>query len=196
MKKRPSFLLVLLLAVLGRGEGVGRSVATPPSGDVAVTLTQRNVYEVEGGFQVPVPRSVAWAVLTDYEHIGDFVPAVKRSWVAEEKDGEALVGQDLAGGWLFFSCRVVLRLEVREAPPEKIHFKELSEKDFVSYAGGWTLEEIPGGTSVVYRLRAEPKFHVPGFMLRSVLKGGAQDLLRGVQREMIRRNEGNLWDKK
>lgn len=178
MNPRRLLLLLLLLAVPGRGE------------EIAVTLVERSVYEVEGAFEAPVPHAAAWEVLTDYENIARFVPAVKRSWVAERNEGGVLVGQDIAGGWMFFSRRIVLRLNVRETPADEIAFEETSGKDFVSYAGSWRLEAGPDATRVVYRLRAEPRFHVPGFVLKAVLRSGAQDLLRGIRAEMVRRHGG------
>jgi hypothetical protein len=134
-----------------------------------------------------VAREAAWEVLTDYGGISAFVPAVKRSRVAGGKPGEATVEQELAGGWLFFSRRVTLLLEVRETPPDSLRFEEVSGKDFASYAGEWTLEARDGGTFVTYHLRAEPKFHVPAFAVKSGFKSGARDLLRGIRAEMIRR---------
>lgn len=181
VRRRLLLLALLLPALPGRGE------------EVAVRLAERRVYEVEGSFRAPVPRSVAWEVLTDYEHIGSFVPAVRRSWVADRKEGEALVGQDITGGWLFFTRRMILRLQVVEKQPGNISFQELSGKDFASYAGSWRLDSEPEGTAVAYRLRAEPRFHVPGFVLKGVLKREAEALLRGIRDEMIRRNGGEPW---
>jgi carbon monoxide dehydrogenase subunit G len=174
--------LLLLLA----GAAV---LAAPARGEVTVKLRERKSYEVEGAFQAPVPRATAWKVLTDYEHIGDFVPAVKRSWMVERRGDEALVGQNISGTLLFFSRRIVLRLSVREDPMEGLSFRDVLGRDFDAYAGAWTLEDAGDGTRVVYRLRAEPKFHIPPFIVRGVLKREAQDLLRGIRREMLRRQE-------
>src|SRR5688572_5621277 len=38
-------------------------------------------YQVDGSFEVQAPRSVVWAVLTDYDGIGGFVKSIRRSAV-------------------------------------------------------------------------------------------------------------------
>jgi hypothetical protein len=179
VRRRVASLLLLaggvLLARTGRGE------------DVAVTVRERNVYEVAGSFEAPVPRAVAWVVLADYVRIGDFVPTVKKSRVVEQGETGPVVEQVLTGGWGVFSRRVSLRLRIRETSPGSIAFEDIEKKDFDAYAGEWRLEERPGGTAVLYRLRAEPKFHVPAFILRGFFKKGARELLQGVREEMTHR---------
>src|SRR5262245_55829591 len=60
---------------------------------------------VHGDFLAPVSASVAWDVLTDYDHIPKFVSSMRASHVERSEDGGLLVRQDAVGGVLLFHRR-------------------------------------------------------------------------------------------
>jgi hypothetical protein len=157
--------------------------------DVPVFLRERDgrVYDLEGRFTVRVPKPVAWAVLTDYGRIRDFVPSVRASRAVERRRGLVVVEQSMSGKVFLFSREVSLRLEVREEGLERISFRDVLGSDFESYEGSWILEETPEGVQVLYRLSARPNFRVPAFMARSAFKKSVRQLLESVRTEMLRR---------
>src|SRR5438132_953252 len=88
--RRASALALLLLAACAtsvRGEGVALTVADG-----------QGVYRVHGTFTAPVSSAVAWAVLTDYDHIGAYVKSVRASAVERRGDGWLVLRQDARGG--------------------------------------------------------------------------------------------------
>jgi hypothetical protein len=180
--KGPALSFFLLVAAATFNGGIRAE-------DVTVTLRERAVYEVQGGFRVPASREEAWAVIADYDHIGEFVGAVKKNRSSRLGTAEALVEQELSGKVLFFSRRVRLALLVQEAPPAELRFRDRDKEDFETYEGYWRLEESDGGTKVSYHLDARPRFGAPGFMARNAFRKNVRDLLNNVREEILRRHE-------
>lgn len=156
---------------------IGAMAAAGPAPDITVREA-RGVYSVSARFHVPVPPSVAHAVLTDYANIPRFLPDVTSSVVRERGDGRAVVEQEAISRMMMFSKRVHLVLEITE-DPAAIRFRDRCGRSFSEYAGGWTLTPRDGGTDIVYELTAKPAFDVPEFILKRLLK---RDSIRTIER--------------
>jgi hypothetical protein len=159
------------------------------AGAVQVTLDQQpdKAFEVTGSFTVDASSSAVWVVLTDYEHIPDFVSSMKRSVVRESRpDGSLLVEQEAVGGMFFVSKKVRVLLDVHRTPGS-VRFDDIDHRDFWIYSGGWTTAPAPAGILVSYHLLAQPDFPAPSFLLRGVMRRGARDLLMQVRAEIVRR---------
>ena len=148
-------------------------------------------YNVEGCFSVEADRQTVWDVLTDYGHISQFVGNMKVSEVESRIDDDLILRQEAEGGFLFFTQRIRLLLNVHEVPLRSIRFTDISHKDFYFYQGSWQLEPSSDGrgTEVTYRLDAEQNFSAPAFLASDAVKGGAQDLLNSVRREILQRRQ-------
>jgi hypothetical protein len=158
------------------------------SDDVTTRLRDdRGTFHVYGQFQAPVAREIAWEVLTDYHHIPKFVGALKASLLAENVGPyHVVLHQEFEGGFLFFTKRVHVHLDVLELPLRAIVFTDLARKDFQHYFGAWTLDESPTGELLVrYHLQAKQNFEVP--FAGDFMNGGVKDLLASVRREMLQR---------
>jgi hypothetical protein len=158
--------------------------AAPP----AVSVEDRqSVSQVLGRFEVPVPLPVAWDVLTDYDHIGDFVSSMRTSSVESRADGDLTVRQEAVAGVFPLRRTAHLLLSVRERPDTSIEFHDVLDRDFRLYRGVWELRAGPAGTDVTYRLEARPVGATPSFLERAVLSRTVTRLLTQVQAEMVRR---------
>jgi hypothetical protein len=176
---RCGWLVMALLALSSRPAGAA---------EVAVVVQQSHgSYHVHGAFTVDVPTEVAWSVLADYEHIGEFVKSVRESRWVTAADGSRVLRQDAIAGMFPFRRSIRVELALLEDPERRIAFRDVLGRDFRRYAGAWTLTTNPTGTSVAYDLEAEPRSNAPGFMGRSVMAHSAGDLLRQVRAEMLRR---------
>ena len=144
-------------------------------------------YVLEGSFTVTVPREIAWAVLTDYDHIGEFVSSIRASRVLERRPDRIVLEQEASGGVLFFKRRTFVRLDIYEQPLRHLWFQDTSGRDFLSYSGAWRLDGQPPALRVEYRLEAAPRFYVPGFLARGVFRRSAERLLDEVRLEMMKR---------
>jgi hypothetical protein len=154
---------------------------------VSATLAQTgDTYNIAAEFTAPVCTQTAWNVLTDYDHMSNFIASI-HGHIKSETGDDLLVHQVASGGFLIFTVSVEALLKIHEDPMDEILFKDISWKDFKSYSGIWTLEEVPQGVRVTYQLEAERNKHTPGFVNGEVLRSSTGNLLKQVRTEMERR---------
>ena len=161
--------------------------------DPSVSLESRQGRcSVHGGFAVPVSTEVVWDVLTDYDHIGEYVPSIESSRRERGADGQMLLRQDAVAEAWFVHRRMQVLLEVDESPRQLIRFRDVLRKDFRDYSGAWTILSGPGVTRVEYDLTAEPNAAVARMLCRGALRKSASDLLTQVRTEILRRAARHL----
>jgi hypothetical protein len=165
------------------------SVPAASSQTAAVSVHgERGLYRVSATFATPQPAAIGHAVLTDYEQIPRFLPDVLSSHVVERDAGRTVVEQEAVAKVLFFSKRVRLVLEIREAPA-LISFRDRSGDSFIRYEGHWTLRDVDGRTLIGYELIAQPRFDVPDFLLSRLLKRDAERMIERLKAEIAARGE-------
>jgi ribosome-associated toxin RatA of RatAB toxin-antitoxin module len=156
--------------------------------DAQVTVREDGgVYTVAAAFVVPEPVSAAMAVLTDYEQIPRFMPAVRTSNVLERGEGLTVVEQEAVARLMMFSKRIYLVLEIHETSGT-IRFRDRCGKSFARYEGAWTIAERDGGAAIAYELTATPSFDVPEFLLKRLLKRDAAQMIERLQTEIAVRS--------
>ncbi len=175
-----------LLVVLGLlSAPAALSANTPITVDVERAVD--NAYTVEAAFDVNVPASIAWAVLTDYEGIGRFVSSIRQSTIKQRGPGRVLLEQHGVGIAWIFSVPMHVVLEVREHDERTLAFHDVCGKSFTVYEGAWGLMPIDGGTRVTYRLKADPTGRQPAMLAKSAIKGSVTTLLNEVRQEILAR---------
>ena len=117
-RRRGAATVAVALVCLGPlAAGATPPAAADPARPPTVSVEGRSaVRDVLGHFDVPVPLSVAWSVLTDYDHIADFVGSMRASAVESRGDGELTVRQEAVAGVFPFRRVARLLLRVREHP--------------------------------------------------------------------------------
>src|SRR5580765_714989 len=129
---------------------------------VKLSVTQRQeLYEIRGEFDVAASGAVAWEVLTDYDHIGRFVSAIRASAVARDSAGRIVVQQTAAAGVFPFRKTVRVRLIVEERDRHTIEFRDTLATDFRDYRGSWRLVADSTHSHVIYTLEARPRAAAP-----------------------------------
>jgi ribosome-associated toxin RatA of RatAB toxin-antitoxin module len=159
------------------------------AGEAEVRLLRRpdKAYEVSGLFTVNASTTIVWSVLTDYEHIPDFVSSMRSSRVRERRgDGSLLIEQKLVGGAFLLSRTMRVLIEVRRSP-DRLRFTDIGHKDFRVYDGDWEVRQTSEGASVAYHLLFQPRAAAPSFIMGRAMKRGAQNLLDQVRAEIVRR---------
>jgi Polyketide cyclase / dehydrase and lipid transport len=141
--------------------------------------------QLEGRFMTAASSATAWSVLTDYDHIPSFVSSMRSSRVKGRGDGYLLVEQESVARMLWFQRRLDVLLKVREEPPHRITFDDLSKVSFERYEGSWTLQDTAAGREVIYRLTV--KGGLIGLVARSRSQGMVKELLEQVRAEIGRR---------
>jgi hypothetical protein len=156
--------------------------------DVTVTVhLDHEVYEVQGQFEAGVPRDVAWATLTDYEHIATFVNSLRKSVVESRDTNQLLVRQEGVMGVFPFRSVAHVLLDVREKAPRRIEFRDVLARDFRSYSGVWELQGDSTQVHVTYALHARPFVAAPHVLGRGISSRTVKDMLTQLRREMTRR---------
>ena len=133
-----------------------RCWARTPQSSVDVEHGADKTYVVDAAFDVNVPASLAWEVLTDYEGIGRFVSSIRQSTIQRREAGRVLLEQHGVGRAWIVSLPMHVVLDVREHDQRMLVFRDVCGKSFTTYEGTWELTTIGGGTRVTYRLTADP----------------------------------------
>jgi hypothetical protein len=181
---RKVFLYLLLLIA---GAAI-RSDAGFAADSVSLNFQKKDgICGVDASFDVAADCATAWDVLTDYDHMHQFVGGLKRSHLEEYSGkGRFLVEQEFEGGFLFVTKRVRVRLAVQEIRCQSILFEDVGHKDFEFYQGSWQLQpDLNGELTISYSLKCQQDFNEP--FAGDHLKGGIKDLLNAVRKEILRR---------
>lgn len=146
-----------------------------------------DVYFVEVVVNAPVPVTVAWDVMTDYDHMTRFIPDIKESRVVARQGGRVTIEQKgvTSLGPMNWDWQSVREVELR--PMEKTVSRQISGKNKRSLS---TTEFAGDGvtTRLTYRSEVEPGFWVPDFISRSLIVSRIREHFEVMLAEMKRRN--------
>ncbi len=144
---------------------------------------------VRAFIDVPVEPRVAWAVLTDYDRLADFVPDMHESRLVSKPGQPHRVFQRGEKSWLILDAPFEVLMQMDEAPPSRIAFHQLSGT-LRDMFGEWHLLPIRGGLRVTYYAQMEPGLLSPRAPGDSMLiRADIQRMLEAIAREMVRRQQ-------
>jgi ribosome-associated toxin RatA of RatAB toxin-antitoxin module len=142
----------------------------------SLDLTVEQVQGVEGkAYQIASSGTVAaapatvWRILTDYNHMADYVPDLKSAKVISRIGDKVIIDQLGAARFFFLSRDIHLIVQVVEQAPSKLEVS-LVDGDMKVYRCSWELRQAGGGTKVLYNATIEPKFYVPGMVGASMVR--------------------------
>jgi hypothetical protein len=150
-----------------------------------VFFENHNCYQIEGCFSISANRYVIWKVLTNYNHISDFVQNMKFSHVKIQKGNNLLLEQNAVEGFLFFTKTIRVLLDVHEVPEKFIYFRDVNYKDFKFYQGYWAIKSAGASKQVFYSLAAQANFSAPAFLSGGIAEGSVLQLLKSVRKEIL-----------
>ncbi len=144
----------------------GAEAAAPLSEPANVTISteKRPAKErrILASVEIPQPIDQVWKVITDYEHLADFIPSLTTSKILSHTDGRIRLEQIGAQCFLKikFCARVVL--DMTESFPYKVGFS-MQEGDFQQFEGAWHLKptEDEQATLLSYDLFVKPPKAMP-----------------------------------
>lgn len=154
--------------------------------DVEVT-TDRAIgreRQISAKICIPHPIEQVWQILTDYDHLADFIPSLARSRKIEHPQGGIRIEQIGTQALLRmkFCARVVL--DMVEQVPHQIDF-QMVEGDFKSFCGSWTLQPIAlangTGTELCYTISVLPPRAMPIALIERKLKSGLVTNLTAIR---------------
>ena len=139
---------------------------------------------------VPVTPRQAWQVLTDYEHLTEFVPDLVHSQVLSRGRHEATVEQVSRAGFLFMSQSVQMVVHIDEQPFSAIEVALVSG-DMRHYRAQWTLGEVvrdgASGTLITYAGELAPKFYLPPLVGQPLVRAQVKRMVAAVISEIEQR---------
>ncbi len=113
---------------------------------------------------VPHGLEKVWQILTDYDHLADFIPNLKSSRRIEHPDNGIRLEQIGSQPFLKFKFCARVVLDMFESFPQRIDFK-MVEGDFKEFYGAWILQPATTGekseTLLEYTLDVLPSRLMP-----------------------------------
>lgn len=162
-------------------------VAARAAGDITVHATKQDrriVLDVEASVQAPV--EVVWSVLTDYDHMSQFLSAVKSSAVTRREGDHLEVAQALETSVAFmkFGAKSVRAIDLK--PMREIHSTHLGG-DFEAFEGSTRLQERAGAVVIVNHSEYTPKAWLPPLIGPSVIESETRKQYTQLIAEITRR---------
>ena len=146
------------------------------SDEVAIATEELGRRQRRISAEIWLPQSVEqiWHILTDYDHLADFIPNLDQSHRLEDVDADTTrIEQIGAECFLTFKFCARVILDMVESFPNRIEFK-MVEGDFRSFSGSWNLqpEAVSGqnGTQLRYIVDVEPNRWMPIGLIERHLK--------------------------
>lgn len=151
--------------------------------DVEVSTDRAIGRERQISAKIRIPHSIeqVWQILTDYDHLADFIPSLARSRRIQHPNGGIRIEQIGTQALLRvkFCARVVL--DMVEQMPHRLDF-QMVEGDFKSFSGNWTLQPLANGaTELCYTVVVLPPRTMPIALIERKLKGGLVTNLSAIR---------------
>lgn len=168
--------LVLLLS--GRG--------AQAAGVAAQVEKDGEAYRVEAVILAAVSPSLAWEVLTDFDHMERFVPNVEHSEVIA-RDGLVLTLRQ-RGAVRFgpVSRRFESQRRIELQPPGTLISRQISGS-LRQMESSTTIAPAAGGTRIVYRALLEPPVRLPALVGATLVRHEVEEQFDAIVAEMLRR---------
>jgi carbon monoxide dehydrogenase subunit G len=138
---------------------------------------------------VPADPAAAWAVLTDYNKLAEFVPDMHSSRVVS-KPGEPIhVYQRGKKSWLVVDMPLELVFRMDETPASRIRFRMVSG-NIQGMQGEWQLIPVAQGVRIRYFAHMKPgllSLRAPGDYL--LIEADIDNMMQAIGREILRRKQ-------
>lgn len=161
----------------------GRSLVS--DSDVRVEGSGGN-FTVDLTMYAPVAPSLAWAVLTDFEHMGEFVPNLVSSEVIERSDNVLKVNQKGVARYGLFSANFESIREIRLSPPREIRAHGVGG-NIRRMESVMQLQTEGAGTRLNYHAEVLPGFWFPPLIGPALVRHDTAEQFSAMLREMTRR---------
>lgn len=186
---RPIFWRIALVALAGLLPLRAATAADAPlvaESDVHVERTG-GTFTVDLSMHAPVPPTQAWAVLTDFEHMAEFVPNLSSSQVLERSDNLLKVAQKGVARYGVFSTAYESVREIQLDPPHEIRAHGLGG-NVQRMESLMQLEAEGSGTRLTYHAEVLPGFWFPPLIGPALVRHETAEQFSAMLHEMQRRH--------
>lgn len=136
--------------------------------------------------QVTIPASPQriWVVLTDYDHLADFIPSLKSSRVLKREADHLLLYQQGKIWFPMYRRKPQVIFRVKEHPLRMVRFEAI-QGEFLVNKGTWSLKPMEGGTMIRYEAVVEPDFWIPQWVLYELERQTMKQTIRAVIKKCL-----------
>jgi len=157
----------------------------------AVVDREQDVLYVNAWVLASAPAMACYEVLTDFEHLPEFVPGMRSSRVVSQPGEMLRVEQIGITGPALFGLTVRTTLGLSLAPPGagregRIDFSSLGG-NLRQMHGAWQVRDDKSGCRIDYRATIEPDFSVPPLIGTLVMRLQIEGQLDAIAREIAKR---------
>ena len=172
---------VLALAAQSLPDGAGAQ-------GLAIEVERQGEFiTVTASAQMQVDARIAWEVLSDYDHLAQFIPDMKSSRVVSRSGDRVLVEQKGEIGFFFYRQPVDVTLEVREEPQRRIVARRI-EGNIRELETRYELEASDVGVRFDYTGRFIPDFYLPPLIGMPIMRRIVERRFRAMVDEIVRRD--------
>jgi hypothetical protein len=132
------------------------------------------------------PR-VAWEVLTDYDHLAEFIPDMYSSRVLRRDADGVVIEQKGEFGFLLFRQPVEVTMVVSEQPPRRIVARAIAG-NVKDMEGRYELLPLETGLKLSYFGRFSPDFTLPPLIGMPIIRRSLERRFRAMVEEIERRH--------
>jgi ribosome-associated toxin RatA of RatAB toxin-antitoxin module len=157
--------------------------------DVIVhAVRQGETFHIDASAEFEGDVEQTWQVLTDYDHLADFIPGIHASHVVTRDKSRVIIEQKGEAALLFFSFPIEVRLAVEEYPYRRIASRAVAG-NVREMHNTYYLEVRQGRIRLLYTGRMTPDFPVPPVMGTMMLRRTAERQFSAMVDEIIRRRQ-------
>lgn len=156
-----------------------------PDADISIQRAGGS-FTVDTTLFTPVPPALAWAVLTDFDHMGSFVPNLTSSQVLERSDDLLKVAQKGVARYGFFSANFESVREVSLSPQREIRAHNVGG-NVKRMESVMQLQAEGSGTRLHYHAEVMPGFWFPPLIGPALVRHETAEQFSAMLREMVRR---------
>jgi carbon monoxide dehydrogenase subunit G len=167
-----------------------QAVAAAGADDMQVMVQRHGPsFRVQAAATVAATLDTVWQVLTDYDHLPEFIPGLTSSVTRLRSGHRALVEQTGEARFLFFSFPIEVRLDVSESPGESISSRGVGG-NLKRMSGRYDMERSGDNILVRYRGELEPDFALPRFIGSLAVRSMVEEQFTAMVAEIERRAAG------
>ena len=155
--------------------------------DVTIEATRRDdALEVVCRAMLAARAEIIWETLTDYGHLADFIPGLRRSQVLSRNGAVSIVEQSGEARFLFLSVPIEVTLASTERPPNLIEAR-LLKGTLKRMDGAYRIVPRAGGGALLTWTGVVEADAMPPLFGELVMRTNIEDQFRGMVREIERR---------
>jgi carbon monoxide dehydrogenase subunit G len=176
---------VLTLSLL-LWSAIAGTAARAADGVSVEALRREDALEVLCRATLEAPLDLVWQTLTDYEHLAEFIPGMRRSRVVSQSGGVSIVEQTGEARFLFVSYPIEVTVASTERPPYVLE-ANLVKGNMKRLEGAYRIEPQAGGRLLLTWAGVVEAESMPPLIGELLMRSNIEDQFRGMVREINRR---------